>query len=40
VVVDSPEDRIPQTNKKIFDIENLVRIEKHIGLKEVHVVNT
>jgi photosystem II stability/assembly factor-like uncharacterized protein len=39
LVVDSPEDPIPEANKNIFDIENLVRIEKRIGLKKVNVVD-
>ena len=37
VVMDSPEDPIPQENKIIFDIENLVRNEKHIGLSLVKI---
>ena len=36
LVVDSPEDPIPQSNK-IFDLENLVRNEKHIGARLVSV---
>ena len=32
VVIDSPEDPIPEQNKKIFNIEKLVRYEKHIGI--------
>jgi photosystem II stability/assembly factor-like uncharacterized protein len=39
VVVDSPEDPIPQSHKSLFDIENLVRSEKHIGVRLVDVVN-
>jgi hypothetical protein len=37
VVVDSPEDPIPPKNQTIFDIENLVRNEKHIGVSVVKV---
>ena len=33
VVIDSTEDPIPEENKKIFDVEKLVRIEKHIGAR-------
>ena len=33
VIIDSPEDPISEQNKKIFNIENLVRNEKHIGLR-------
>jgi photosystem II stability/assembly factor-like uncharacterized protein len=37
VVIDSKEDPIPEENKKIFDIEELVRIEKHIGVRVLKV---
>ena len=33
VVIDSMEDPIPEENKKIFDIGELVRNEKHIGVR-------
>jgi len=34
VVIDSPkQDPIPDQNKKIFDIETLVRYEKHVGIR-------
>jgi photosystem II stability/assembly factor-like uncharacterized protein len=36
VVVDSPDDPIPQSNK-IFDLEQLVRNEKHIGARLINV---
>jgi hypothetical protein len=36
VVIESPEDPIPQSNQ-IFDLENLVRNEKHIGARLVGV---
>jgi hypothetical protein len=40
VVVDSPEDPIPDTNKVFSDnIEKLVRSEKHIGLRVVDVTS-
>jgi hypothetical protein len=39
VIIDSPEDSIPEKNKKVFDIENLVCIEKHIGLRKFNVIN-
>ena len=37
VVLYSREDPIPQENKAIFDIENLVRNDKHIGVSVVKV---
>jgi len=37
VVIDSPEDPIPEQNKKIFNIEKLVRHEKHIGIRVLKV---
>jgi hypothetical protein len=37
VVIDSMEDPIPEENKKIFDIEELVRNEKHIGVRVLEV---
>jgi photosystem II stability/assembly factor-like uncharacterized protein len=37
VVIDSPEDPIPEQNKRIFDIKNLVRNEKHIGIRVLKV---
>jgi hypothetical protein len=36
VVIDSPEDPIPET-KKISDIETLVRNERHVGLRAVQI---
>ena len=40
LLVDSPEDRIPDTNKVFSDnIEKLVRNEKHVGVRVVDVVN-
>lgn len=38
VVIDSPANPIPAANKG-FDVNNLVRTEKHVGLKNLHVVN-
>ena len=38
VVVDSPSDPIPSSTK-VFDIAQLVTNEKHVGLKNLHVVN-
>ncbi len=38
VVIDSEEDPIPASNK-IFDIETLVKNEKHVGLRSINVVN-
>jgi len=38
VVMDCPSDPIPAANK-IFDVNNLVRAEKRVGLKNLHVVN-
>ncbi len=38
VVVDSPQDPIPAVNK-IFDVDSLVRSEKRVGLKNLHVVD-
>jgi hypothetical protein len=35
VIIDSPEDAIPESNK-VFDIEKLVRNERHVGLRTVH----
>jgi hypothetical protein len=40
VIINSPEDPIRDKNKEIVNIENLVRIEKHIGLRQVQVVDT
>ncbi|MDX6530254.1 MAG: hypothetical protein QOH41_2544 [Blastocatellia bacterium] len=37
-VMDCPGDPIPAGNK-IFDVDNLVRNEKRVGLKNLHVVN-
>jgi photosystem II stability/assembly factor-like uncharacterized protein len=37
VVIDSMEDPIPEENKKIFDIGELVRNEKHIGVRVLEV---
>ena len=33
VVIDSLQDPIPEQNKNIFNVENLVRKEKHIGIR-------
>ena len=38
VVVDSAQDPIPAGNK-IFDVDTLVRNEKHVGLKNLHIVD-
>jgi photosystem II stability/assembly factor-like uncharacterized protein len=38
VVMDSPTDPIPAANK-IFNVNQLVGLEKHVGLKNLHVVN-
>jgi photosystem II stability/assembly factor-like uncharacterized protein len=38
VVIDSVEDPIPETNK-IFNIEHLLSLEKHIGLRDIHVTS-
>src|SRR5262249_51534830 len=38
VVIDSPSNPIPPGNK-IFNVDQLIRIEKHAGLKNLHVVN-
>ncbi len=38
VVVDSPSDPIPNS-AKVFDIAQLITSEKHIGLKNLHIVN-
>jgi hypothetical protein len=38
VVVDSPADPIPAANK-VFDVGVLVSREKHVGLKNLHIVN-
>ncbi len=37
VVMDSIEDPIPEENKKIIDAEELVRIEKHVGVRVLKV---
>lgn len=39
VVIDSLSDPIPASTKTIFNIGELVTTEKHIGLKNLHVVN-
>jgi hypothetical protein len=39
VIIDSPEDPIPESNKKIFNIGDLVSNEKHVGLIDLNVVN-
>jgi hypothetical protein len=33
VVIDSLQDPIPEQNKNIFNVENLIRNEKHIGIR-------
>jgi hypothetical protein len=38
VIAESPEDPIPESNK-IFRIEDLVPNEKHVGLRDLSVVN-
>ncbi len=38
VVIDSPDDPIPAA-AKVFDIGQLVTTEKHVGLKNLHLVN-
>jgi hypothetical protein len=37
-VIDSPTDPIPAVNK-VFSVDQLVPAEKHVGLKNLHVVN-
>ncbi len=39
IVIDSPEDPIPQENKNILNVEEVVRKEKRIGLKRMRVVD-
>jgi photosystem II stability/assembly factor-like uncharacterized protein len=39
VIIDSQEDHIPESNK-VFDIETLVKNEKHVGLRTVDVVKS
>jgi hypothetical protein len=39
VVAESPEDPIPPGNRKIVDVEDLVRTERHIGLRTVTLVD-
>jgi hypothetical protein len=39
VIIDSPEDPIPETTKNIFNIETLVTTEKRVGLRKLNVVN-
>jgi hypothetical protein len=39
VVIDSPSDPIPASTKAIFNIAQLVTIEKRAGLKNLHLVN-
>jgi hypothetical protein len=38
LVIDCKDDPIPQENKKEFNIQKLVRTEKHIGIKLVDVI--
>ena len=38
MVVNSSDDPIPNANK-LFDVDNLGVIEKHVGFKNLHVVN-
>jgi len=37
VVIESIEDRIPQDNKKIFNVNQLVLKERHVGLRSIYV---
>ena len=37
-VIDSPEDPISEANKKVLNISDSVPNEKHIGLKDLHIV--
>ena len=37
VVIDSLQDPVPEENKNIFDVEKLVRNEKHIGIRVVKI---
>jgi photosystem II stability/assembly factor-like uncharacterized protein len=39
VVLDSPEDPIPEPSKNIFNIESLVTTERRVGLRRLNVVN-
>jgi photosystem II stability/assembly factor-like uncharacterized protein len=39
VIIDSKEDQIPESNK-VFDMETLVKNEKHVGLRTVDVVKS
>jgi hypothetical protein len=39
IVIDSPEDPIPQENKNILNVEEILRKEKRIGLKRMRVVD-
>jgi hypothetical protein len=39
VVIDSADDPIPASTKAIFNIAQLVTTEKHVGLKNLHLVN-
>jgi photosystem II stability/assembly factor-like uncharacterized protein len=38
VVIDSPSDPIPAVNK-IFNVDTLVATEKHVGLKNLHIID-
>jgi hypothetical protein len=38
VVIDSPEEDPISENNKVFDIENLVRNERHVGLRTVRIL--
>ena len=38
VVVESPEDPIPPNNKKVFDVQELVTNDRHVGLRTVNIV--
>jgi hypothetical protein len=35
VIVESPEDPIPQGSKEIFNVEKLVRTDRHVGLRTI-----
>lgn len=39
VALDSPSDPVPASSKAIFNIAQLVTVEKRVGLKNLHVVN-
>jgi hypothetical protein len=38
VIVESPEDSIQPNNKKVFDVQELVTKDRHIGLRTVNII--